>query len=548
LSVRSSALALLAALATAAAFAWVLHARAVVPAGPMNWDEGYHALHGLRIAEELREGSLLRLAYDSYRSVYWPPLHAWYLALFFLVFGVTAEIARDSSLVALVASAGALALAGRRADGPAAGLVAALAFLLSPMVATLSSQVLLELPGLALLLASVALYAGGRSRVLLGLSIFATFLTRANYGVLLALAVTAAFAVDGAWGRRLPPGDPRRAIRRGQARTALALAVPLALWFAYLPKVAHTLAALVNLPLGPSRFSADGLLFYPRAAVRLAGSWPLAALWLAALVLSLRPGVLRSDRTVRLLVALATLQILFAELSATKLDRHILPLAGALSLLVGIQAARLFANRGIPVRILLLALGSILFAVQGAAVLRSAAPAAARGPEALVPRLAAEMRRGGRAALVAPSDAALPPATCDFELVAAGVLPLDGAGSLRTVSELAVASSWPAPAGARWPGRGPYSAYIGLPRGEDTFRWTPANFTERFGAVLQAAPPDRVVAITGGEGVFPEVTPAFFTSALSGLGFSPESSMPAEQGTTLLTFRRVVPSSAPLSP
>ena len=175
-------------------------------------------------------------------------------------------------------------------------------------------------------------------------------LTKTNYGVLLALALATAFAIDGRWLSRPPVGagsraEPRAlavaATRRGQGLTALVFGLPLALWLAYPEKVLTTLSALTNVPLGPDRFSIEGLLFYPRALLWLAGSWPLLLVWLASLALTLRWHLPCSDPRLRLVVILLGLQALVAELAVTKVDRHILPLGLGFSLLVGFWAARL---------------------------------------------------------------------------------------------------------------------------------------------------------------------------------------------------------------
>ena len=546
-SSRAGASALLAVLAVALLLALVIHSRVIVPAGPLDWDEGFHALYGLRAVTELRAGDLFRVAYDAYRSVYWPPLHAIYSGVVFLFFGATAEVARASSLAANGATAGFLALAALRVRGAVAALVAGFGFLLSPLAAKLAGRALLDLPALALFSLALLFYVDGRHPVLLGLSVFVTYLTRANYGVLLALGLAASFAVDGAMGRPLADDDPRRGARRDALWALAALAVPLALWFAYPPKIARTLAALVNLPTGPSPFSAEGLLFYPRAAVTLAGSGPLLALYAAALVLSLSPRA-RRDRSVRLIAVLALLQIVLAEISHTKLDRHLLPLAVLLPFSLGVRADDLWARGGTAVRGAMAGVFALLLALQVPVLAVALVPATPRRGDAVLATIVAEVARGGRTAFVASEDALVPPATCDFALVAGDVIPLDGAGALRTASELRLAESATALPGpfarrlrseaGRWPGTGSYSVYVGLPRGDERFRWTAADFPSRFTALLEHAPVDRVVALADPEGTSFPVTPAFLERALAPLGFSPESVRRFSPGTALLSFRR----------
>lgn len=544
---RTGVSALLAVYAAAIALAFAIHTRVIAPAGPLDWDEGFHALYGLRTATELRSGNLFRVAYDAYRSVYWPPLHSLYSAFFFLVFGATAEIARTSSLIAYAATAGFLALAALRARGAVAALVAGFGFLLSPLAASLAGTALLELPALALFSLTLLLYVDGRRPILLGLSVFATYLTRTNYGVLLALGLTAAFCVDGAMGRRLVAGDPRRTARERAFRALAALGVPLALWFAYPPKLTHTLAALVNLPAGPPPFSAEGLLFYPRAALTLAGSGPLLALYAAALVLSFSTRAGRY-RGVRFVAFLALLQIVFAETSQTKLYRHILPLAVLFPFLLGVFADDFRARSGTAARGAMAAVFALLLALQLPALAAFLKPATPRDAEAIRAAVVEEMGRGGRAAFVASDAALVAPATCDFALLGGGVVPQDGAGALRTSSELRLAESAAALPGPfarrlraeaeRWPGAGSYSAYIGLPRGDEAFRWTAASFPDRFAALVARAPVDRVVALADPDGTSSPVTPEFLERALAPLGFVADSTLRPAPGAVLLSFRK----------
>ncbi len=544
---RAGVPALLAVLAASVVSSFVVYVRVIAPAGPLNWDEGFHALHGLRAATEIREGEMSRLAYDVYRSVYWPPLHALYAAVFFLSFGATAEVARASSLAAYVAAAALLALAALRTRGAVAALVAGFGFVLSPLAARLAGQALLEIPALALFSLAIFLYVDGRRPVLLGLAVFATCLTRTNYGVLLALGLTGAFAIDGGLGKRLPEDDPRRGARRNAYRALLALGIPLLLWFAYLPKIGHTLAALVNLPTGPPRFSAEGLLYYPRAAVTLAGTLPLLLLYVAALLLALRPKAL-SDRSVRFVVILAFLQITFAEISHTKLDRHILPLAVLLPFLLGVLADDLRARGGVAVEASMAGLFAVLLALQAPALAAFLTPATPGEGEAVRVATVEEMSRAGRSAFVASENALVPPATCDFALVAAGAIPLDGAGALRTASELRLAessASHPGPLARRlrteadrWPGPGSYSVYIGLPRGDAAFRWTAENLSSRLAALLARSPVERVVALADPEETSFPVTAEFLERAIVPLGFVAEAPLRPAPGTVLLSFRR----------
>jgi 4-amino-4-deoxy-L-arabinose transferase-like glycosyltransferase len=551
---RQSSTALLAVLVLSVVLSCVIYARAVRTAGPLNWDEGFHALHGLRTASEIREGDFVRLGYDAYRSVYWPPLHALWSGAFFLLFGATAEIARASSLPAYAATAFLLALAALRARGRVAALVAAPGFLLSPVAARLAGQSLTDVPALALFSLAFFLYVDGRRPALLGLAVFATYLTRTNYGVLLALGLALAFAADGAFARNVPQGDPRRAVRASALRALAALALPLLIWFAYPPKIVHTVAALANLPTGPAPFTLEGLLYYPRAAVGLAGTLPLLLVWATALVLSLGRRTL-GDRNVRLAVFLALLQIVFAEISHTKLDRHILPLAFLLPFLLGVLVEDLWARPGSVARGATVAAAAALLALQAAAFLASLAPPAGRdGGDAVLRAVAGEIARGGRTAFVASESSLVPPAACDFYLVASRALPLDGSAAMQTASELHLAAggaNLPGPIGRRilaearrWPGSGSYSVYLGLPRGDEPLRWKASDFPPRLAALVGRAPVDRIVALVDASSGEYSVTPALLDEAVTPLGYVPESPLTPSPVTVLLRFRRAAAAGA----
>src|SRR2546426_10316175 len=83
----------------------LLFVRRVLPDPAFAWDEAYHALYGVLIADELRRAQWLSAAYDSFLAVYWPPLHSWYLAVLFLLFGASRAVARAGSLAAFVGAA-----------------------------------------------------------------------------------------------------------------------------------------------------------------------------------------------------------------------------------------------------------------------------------------------------------------------------------------------------------------------------------------------------------------------------------------------------------
>ena len=580
-------------LALALAVSWVIFERVIRVGDLLGWDEAHHSLWGLLIADDLVHGRFVSILVDTNRQVYWPPLHAWYLALLFIVFGPSTVLARSSSLLAFVATAAVMYFTARRLTGSAgpgrtavAGVVASACLIASGGVQSMASLAMLELPGLFWLAVSFWLYLRCRSasaserspHILLGLAVLATYLTRTSYGVLIALALTIAFLVDGRWLSRrrdaaLGADEAQLAFqRRGQLLTGLALGVPLAAWLAYPGKIGYTLTSLINTPYGPERFSVEGLLFFPRATLWLAGSWPLLVLWMLALVLTLRPRVLAANAGLRLVVVFLALQMLFAELAVTKAERYILPLALGLSLLAGFWAGRwwiwLEEGRFLSLRPRLSSLAGS-FVAAGVALLLAwqvygVEPSAvgrgnARRWGPLLDHLAADLRRNGPCLLVGDTDLLESPAGIDWYLASAGLLPMEGAGALATPADVYSVHSLPrrlytlVPDSLRrqvdrWPGSaGTYTAYVGLPEGApEPVRFSPSNFGERVAVLLVRHPIDRVLVILSDGS---SLTPELVTDSLRRLGFTPTATSAQIPGarantTEFRAIRRVAPEPA----
>jgi hypothetical protein len=394
----------------------------------------------------------------------------------------------------------------------------------------------------------------------LGAAVFATYMARINFGVLLALAVFIEFLIDGQWLRRGRVSAAVAERRRGHILSALALGVPLAIWFAYLPKIVKTLATLADFdPVGPDRFSLDGLLFYPRAVLWMAGSWPLLLLWLVALVLTLRVTSLRCDSRLRMVAILIGLQIFFAELAVTKLERLILPLVPSFSVLVGIWAARLchrLSDWSLPAnnRALAFACGTFTLCSIPALILVTGSPpplsvTTLRGPtqSPLVRYVIQDVRLHGPALIIGSLDDA--PTEIDWELVQSGVMGPDGAGSIASDSDIRFlesgASRLPAFVPEVWreqvnhyPGTSDtYTAYLGMPLGAaDGLALEPANFETRVHALLAQHPIQRIMLVTHPNG------PTVDRQAEAGLALLGYMPMPADasaSNTSLVqTFRR----------
>jgi len=542
--------------------------RGIRAGGLLGGDEAFHSLWGLLIAGDLLSGRVVSFLVDTNRQVYWPPLHSWYLAALFIVFGPSTLLARSSSLLAFIATAVIVYFSAQRLTKVAGsawtsvgGVVASACLIAAAGVQRMSTEPMLELPGLFWLAVCFWLYLRCGSRnaserwppILLGLAVLMTYLTRSNYGVLIALALTVASLIDGRWLSRRGSAAANRddaelaRVRHGQLLTALALGVPLTAWLAYPGKIGETLAALTNTPYGAERFSAEGLLFYPRALLWLAGSWSLLIVWLVALALTLRRRVLVANAGVRLIVVFLALHMLFAELTLTKGVRHTLPFALGFSLLTGfwaergwmrLEKGRLLSRRpGLPAMAgWVVAAGVALFLAWQAyclAVSGTRADTAPR-PGRLLEHLVAELRRNGPCLLLGDADLGLSPAGIDWHLAVAGVLPIEGAGALATPADLHSVHSRPrrlyrlVPDSLRaqvdrWPGSaGTYTAYIGMPLGAaESVKFSPANFGERVAALLARHPMDRVlVVLRDGSSLSPELV----TGELTRLGFVPTAS------------------------
>jgi 4-amino-4-deoxy-L-arabinose transferase-like glycosyltransferase len=318
----------------------------VIPTrGPFRWDEATHALKGLVMAHDLRQGDWLGIAYNSYRQVLYPPLHSWLLAVAFNLGGASAATVSWLSVALFGLGAWFTYLAGRALTPQSAALTGALAagfWLTSPALGEYATQGMLEIPGLAVMMLGVwvllRLLAAGESAsprrwAWLGAAIAATYLMRVPFGIILGLAVVVTLL-------------PRWA-RLGWARArreAFWLALPLVVfgvvWFAYLPKLPSTVQWLINYPDGvDDPYSVEGWLFYPLALARISGAPWLFALWMLALAWALVGGVRGRSWAVGFLVALIAIQFGIGMLHQNKQARYLFPLLPAFYLLTGYALA-----------------------------------------------------------------------------------------------------------------------------------------------------------------------------------------------------------------
>lgn len=156
-----------AALALALA-AYIGHAMwsIAIPSGRfMQFDQAAHGVHGVKMAQAIREHDASWLLALIEERIVWPPLLPLIEAPAFLLFGNSINVAEGLMTVLLSLTIFAAYLAGRAFGGPRGMLVGALAAALlaaSPMVQLFGTMIMTEMPGALLLLAAVAFYVRWR--------------------------------------------------------------------------------------------------------------------------------------------------------------------------------------------------------------------------------------------------------------------------------------------------------------------------------------------------------------------------------------------------
>lgn len=546
-----------------AALCYALAARSIYPAGPLVGDEGFHAMWAARIAADAQAGDSVALAYDSYRQVYWPPGFSWLLGAVLLVADPSDATARMVGLLGVAGLALALywggrALAPQQQSAPVVGLVAAAAGVTAGGILEMAPRAMLDVPAAALLACGFALYFHLVSRprasvfgwALLGGLIVATFLFKQNHGVLLGLALAAAFVLDGRWYRRHP--DPEAAaVRRDHLMTAAVMVALLAVWFGYPQKITQTVESLRNTPWGPDRSSLEGVLFYPRQSKWLAGSWLLLVTWTIALASSSTKSC-RRDARIRMLLIFIVLQVVLAEWSVTKIPRHILPLVPAFAMLTAYQAGRLLQARSPLWSVGAASVVAIALTAHIAGAVGALGPVAGHSGVQLLQVLSAESRRGGALLIIGSIDLPATPAAIDWHLLGEHAITVDGAGSLVTASEQRFAERllpnlpavlqarlqrlvdrWPAPSGNT-------SVYVGWPL-EPSLQLRAGNFQATVGRIVSARRIDRIVFASAAiDSRQTGVTSGLATRQLQALGFQPEPAPVVVEGVVVHVLRRAL--------
>lgn len=432
----SLALALAAVFAASVAAGCVVFGELVLLHQRPLYDEAAHALQGALIAHDIRVGDLQAFLYDSYRQIYWPPFNSWLVAATFLVAGPSLEAARAVSVISFVLLAPTLFLVARTIEprhGILAGCLAAAFALTSPGLIELAARAMLELPGLLALSCTMLIYcilerdpsARPSAHALLGVCIVVAYLIKTHYGILLVITTVLAKLIAVRFHVRL-------LLTKQNLYAVLPLALFCVVWFSYPPKVKMTWNALVNTPWGGKEAQGlAGLLFFPRALAGLSGSWWLAAILWAGLVLAWRT---RHRPGVPFLALLALTMFVIGEIHHTKIARHILPMFPPMFVLTGIAGAglwaRLRARGGVWPIVVVAALASIALFHAPALINRQWTPRVQKRVwHDVLDHVSTQAREGDPALVLARRTAFPQPPVLDWDLVSRDLLSVTKAGS-----------------------------------------------------------------------------------------------------------------------
>ena len=480
------------------------------------WDEAAHALQGALVAHDLREHDLLGFFFDSYRQVYWPPMHSWLVGTAFVATGYTSMVvARAVSVLAYALLAPTLFLVTRTVEprhGLLAGCFAAGLALTLPGLIGFASRGMLELPGLLALSCAMLVYcwldlhpdAPARSHALIGVSVVLTYLIKTNYGVLLVISIVLTKLIAVRF-------RPLRLLTRENVYAVLPLVVFCLIWFAYPAKIGWTWNALVNSPWGGKEARGlAGILFDPRAFIRLSGSWWMAALLWAGLASAWS---MRRKPGVTFLAVLSLTLFVISEFHHTKLDRHILPMFPSMFVLSGIAAARLWSSlqagdRG--VRIAAVAALSGVAILHGIMLVHFAQTAAAvrglSGPQKSVGHMgyvSAQVQELAPVLILGTRGAWPGPPVVDWYLVSEDLLSVTAAGhAMEPQQERGFArliGRARIPESLRRSARRVFGRYDATTTTRSLYAlWeSQAQFERNLAATLEADPPEAIIAIVG---------------------------------------------------
>lgn len=412
-----------------------IYVRAIRLDVPLFWDEQGHALAGLKLYHDLARGDVVSVAWDTYDSVFYPPLFYWLEAVAFTLLGPSKVAARLVSLVAFAALGLALLAAGRklRDDGSLwVGVIAFGCVAVSIPLAQVVGQAMLESAGLTMMMIAVWAYldavrrGGWRRWVLAGLLIVLTYLTRPQFGVVLLIGILLNEAVH--LGSQVWSGHHQRTAFAPQSlMPLLAFLAPLLifglLWFSSAQRI--RIATGYAFLLGVRRagdLSLAELLRVPASLGELAGSWFLMVLLLVA-------GGLATwrwrDRQQRVLVLLVVVQFLMVELSPNEQLRYQLrytfPILPPLGLLAGYWIVEVVRRGSSRYRWLPLAAGLLLaltFVVHEGILVRDIRPWDDVPTGAILDWIDGQIRRNGPTLILSANEVIHPqPTLVDWHLV-----------------------------------------------------------------------------------------------------------------------------------
>ena len=318
-----------------------IYSKMIVKTGGLGYDDAFHSLRGLLIYDDLRHGDLLSVLYDSYRQVYYPPLPSLLLGVTFLILPPSTTSAILFSLILFLLASIVIYIASRELDasgGEWIAIIASLLLLTSPVLIKYAARPMLEIPGLFALVLTILVYfrltqkpESLKLNFLLGLGLVITYFMKSNYGILLMVVTLVAFLIDENF-------RSKQLLKRRYFYFILPLIITFVVWFAYPPKLISTWDAMVNIAYGvKDTYSLAGLLFYPKALVKISGSAWLFVIYLLCFVISIK---FIRDKKIRYLLLIISAQMIIGEFHQTKVARHIFPVLPAFFLLTGYVAIR----------------------------------------------------------------------------------------------------------------------------------------------------------------------------------------------------------------
>lgn len=318
----------------------IVYSNFVLPRGQMMWDEAEHALTGLIFASDIQKSDFYSLAAHIHQQILWPPLHPFFLSVFFLLSGKSVIAARAFSVALYFLFSIAMYFLGREVaqkNKHVSGTLCSVFALATGSLYLSASEIMLEMLALLFFSLSILFFLrflrDRRNWWLVSVFILLTFFSKTNFGIALVLSIAIYLLIH----ERFRFTSILR--NRDYLMMLAPVALAILLWLMPPDRFFAFLSFLVNRPEGPPPFSIEGLLFYPAELFIYSGV--LIALYVAALALSFRH--LKNDK-VRFLVITALLVILLNFFHQNKKIRYILYLYPPLFSLASFQLTNLYAR------------------------------------------------------------------------------------------------------------------------------------------------------------------------------------------------------------